>query len=206
MIKNTILVVILFAISFWAKGCYDDGVASELREAAIEAEKIKISDTISDFSRKHNAITDWGEVISGGNLKLAPSIHTGTMQRVWLSGRPILFIGKVKDYSMNSNGVYLITLKSDILTRYEFPFLHKEWSKVMLSSFEMQVACPEKKVDLVRHILENTIEFGGPQIAAIVQVTSLNKIESNGESSQKFSGLSYCLDLIGIQGHKNRKK
>jgi hypothetical protein len=70
----------------------------------------------------------------------------------------------------------------------------------------MQVVCKKNEVELIRNILENPIEFNGPQIAAIVQVTSLSTEESNGEIRKKFSGISYCLDLLGIQGHKDRRK
>jgi len=125
MKDNSVLIFLgllgLLGILFIADTCDKQKADAAAQKANVEREKRKILAAISKISEKHNAADGWEAALCKGEDYRHTPILTIELERLWQSGRPILFIGTIKDISSASSDTYRVVLeKSPYDLKYMF--------------------------------------------------------------------------------------
>ncbi len=98
--KRAIWIIVILLISAYFVNSYLENRAKREAEKA-EAERIEktIKAAVAQLVERTNAVHNWEkELCKGGQFRLEP-ILTIELERLWLTDRPILFVGSIKDIS-----------------------------------------------------------------------------------------------------------
>lgn len=110
--KYIAVALAVFALGFSGVWVYMSNAAHE--EARVEARKQKdqtnadITNAIHGAASEDNAIINWSIRLSPTKSYRTTPLLTAEVQQVWVTGHPILFIGKLNDITRNTDGTYQI--------------------------------------------------------------------------------------------------
>jgi hypothetical protein len=139
--------------------------------------------TVAQLASKHNAIYDWEDRLrkdGGGNVK---KILSYELEKLWLSDRPIVFKGRIKDISNLDNNNYLVLIDGT-------SGLSKQLSLYLISSKSIKdsfiVAYPK----------------AASSFSSVAVVAKINKVETkfrdtgDNDKYEIRAGAGNCLDII----------
>jgi hypothetical protein len=146
--------------------------------------------------KRTNAIDNWEKDLSKGEQYRFGSILTLELERLWLTDRPILFIGSIKDISTIDQENYRI--------RIERSFFHK-LNYMFKTELQLDLQCSKQRIDSLLREHPNLLkDFGFNNGVAFV--ADIDKIETtivSGSEDKKEEiriGKGKCLDMLYIGG------
>jgi len=155
--KRIILILIVVAVGAYFTYNHFEGKARERDEKKVEKERVKklknsVRDSVAKMASKFGAIDDWerklSEKRSGKNFR----ILTIELEKLWLTHKPILFKGYIKDiYSLDRN-TYSLSLGEQIDFSSNEPYLETASSHVV----KQKIQFLEKKYKYPFQITINT--------------------------------------------------
>jgi hypothetical protein len=190
-----IIVVLLIGAYF-----VNSFLENKTKEKAKKAEKARIEmatkDAVSQLVKRTNAIDNWEKDLSKGEQYRFGSILTLELERLWLTDRPILFIGSIKDISTIDQENYRI--------RIERSFFHK-LNYMFKTELQLDLQCSKQRIDSLLREHPNLLkDFGFNNGVAFV--ADIDKIETtivSGSEDKKEEiriGKGKCLDMLYIGG------
>lgn len=94
------------------------------KEEAEATQARKLEETtrsaVAAMVARTNALDSWGTTLSNGMPDRVEPVLTVELQRLWLQGRPILFVGSVKDIAIRDDTYYDVLIKSSLWGRPQF--------------------------------------------------------------------------------------
>jgi hypothetical protein len=146
---------------------------------------------VTQLVKRTNAVHNWEKKLSKRkHFRLEP-ILTIELERLWLTDRPILFIGFIKDISTMNQDNYKIKIERSLFYNFKYIFSTK---------LQLVIQCPKYKVDLFLKNHPNLFkDFGSNGVAV---VASINKIETTTVSGEKGDieevkiGKGKCIDML----------
>lgn len=148
---------------------------------------------IAELAKRYNADDAWPKAFSNGEAARLTPILTIELERYWLTDRPILFLGTIKDIRTEDQDNYRIIVDYAIFSPLNFLFL---------SQLELSLVCPKVKIDsFMKNEPDFLNDFGG-EVALIAKVDSIEvryKVNSEGDEEDIKMGKGRCIDLIYIR-------
>jgi hypothetical protein len=149
----------------------------------------------ADLAKRHNAVDSWDQDLALGQPARETPVLTMELEKAWLTDRPILFIGKIKDIKTEDKENYRVIVDRDIF-----------WSAVLarpILKTELRVAGLISKQALESFIAMNP-DYLDPAngIALIVKVDAIEPSESAGPDAGRDSGRvgkGHILDLMCLK-------
>jgi hypothetical protein len=122
-IKRIIWILIVLAIGAYFVNYYID---KKEKERARQEERQQIEDavkkSVNDMVAKFNAISNWENKLSNGKKVRINKILTIELEKLWLTDKPILFLGSIEDISTLDDKNYLVRIKRSIFSSSKYFF------------------------------------------------------------------------------------
>ena len=141
---------------------------------------------INNLIRESGAV-DWESTLAIGDPKRSKPIYTVELEKTWISGRPIVFVGTLNDISSIDTNQYHLSMGGEP---------HIFWS---LEVFRLELSCPKNVVTPVWeniNLYSNTLDL--PRVAATVQIERIQQateIDRDGITTHVFTGFGQCIAL-----------
>ncbi len=193
MIKRTIAIIVIVLIGGYFVNKYFENKA---KKEAERFERKKIEETIrasvSEMVRRTNAIDTWEKVLTKGEKFRLEKILTVELERVWLTERPILFIGAIKDVVTVDKENYRIEIERSLFNNLGYMFE---------TELQLMLQYSKQKVDLflTKHpnlFKDFGLENGVAVVADIDEIDTKLVSGTEGERQEIKVGKGKCIDMI----------
>jgi hypothetical protein len=108
IVKRLMLVVLATIV---AAGIYYAASENSKRRRAEEAERTRVHNemakTLNLLIQETNAVDDWDKVLGRGQSYRLEPVLSIELERLWMAGRQILFIGSIDDIKSHDVSSYL---------------------------------------------------------------------------------------------------
>lgn len=155
---------------------YSDGDEKPSPEA-IKAAKIKqaAQTAVSQMTLRTGAIKNWDESLSDEPFRLEP-ILTIELEKLWLQGKPILFIGSITDVATHIENQYIVSIRRGISDSSKHVFMTK---------LELALTADQNKIDSFLKDHPNLFKEEGFNngVAVVARINSIKTQTYYGENS-----------------------
>jgi hypothetical protein len=163
------------------------------RRAAYEEQAIKSQ--VEEMVRQYHASAQWQNELKVDQNSSFQKVLTIDLERVWMNGSPILFIGAVVDIQSAEPSRYIVTIE---------PSLNDTTAIDFSTSFRLVLRADASKIDsfLAQHPQVKTDVGSGEGVAVIAHIDSIStesKTESEVENVTKI-GAGRLIDLGFVGG------
>ena len=185
-------IVILVAITMGMSGyfVYDyfqDKAKEKARIETLQKELEAQNIAVARMASKYNAVNDWEERLSKGDVKNRKKLLTIELENVWLSDRPILFKGRIKDISNLDATNYLMTLEG--LGRFS-------GGSTFSRQLTLSLNCQKSMIDFFLRANK------GGSLRTVAVIAKINKIVSGSRKIEEYDeqemkiGVGHCVDIL----------
>lgn len=185
-------IVILVAITMGMSGyfVYDyfqDKAKEKARIENLQKELEARHIAVARMASKYNAVNDWEERLSKGDVKNRKKLLTIDIENVWLIDRPILFKGRIKDVSNLDATNYLMTLEGLGIF---------SGGSTITRKLTLSLNCQKSMID---SFLRANKDRSFDTVAVIAKINKIvpgsRKTEEYDEQEIKI-GIGHCLDIL----------
>jgi hypothetical protein len=188
IMRRIIVILVVVVVGGYFVYDYFQGKAKEKTEeiARTEAYKKKresIRVTVTQMVTKHNAASDWEDKLRKGSGTERKKILTMDLENLWLTNKPILFKGRIKDISTLDDSNYLMTLNG--LSRFS-------------TKLTLTLKTPKNMIDSFLNV-HPKVSSG---ISTVAVIAKINKIETKyrkteeGDEEEIRTGVGQCIDIL----------
>jgi hypothetical protein len=140
--------------------------------------------TINALAKRTGANTQWKKALSSGGDNLLRPLYSVDLESVWLTDKPILFLGRLENVATHDDGHYRILVRdADILS----------------PELRLELICPKSQVTGVLQSIRSNqagLSPGGVGVAAIVTRIS-QEIQPDKEGTKTvFTGSGNCVEIV----------
>jgi hypothetical protein len=192
--KRIVTILIIVAFGGYLVHNYYQTKAREAVHQKAEKEKVaafkeKTKTEIGSMVSRFGAIDNWEEKLLEGDSGGEKRVLTMELEKLWLTGKPILFQGFVRDISSLNPTSYLVLI--DHLPR-------KGFGKLKLGTdLRLSLECPKAMVD--SFLSQNAkASSRGALVAVIAKVNSIESFSlktEGGETEEIKRGRGKCLAM-----------
>jgi len=193
MMKRAIWIIVIILIGGYFVNNY---LEKKTRKKAEDAEAKRIEETtkasVAEMVARTNAIDTWEKALSKGEKFRLELILTVELERLWLTERPILFIGAIKDVVTLDKENYRIEIERSLFSSLQHMFG---------TELQLVLQCPKQKVDLFLKEHPNLFkDFGFKNgVAVVADIDEIDtKLVSGAEREREYIkiGKGKCIDMI----------
>ncbi len=190
------VVVILIILGFGGYLVYNyyhtktkEAAQQKAEQQKATAFRAKAKTEIGAMVARYEAIDNWEDRLVEGEVSGEKPISSANLEKLWLTGKPILFQGFMKVASTTKPGSYFILVEH---------VARKGPGKLNVGTrLRLSLECPKTVVD--SYLLENPRADSRGSIVAVVAkintIESLTVKEDSGETVEIKRGIGRCLDV-----------
>ena len=194
--KRITLIIVIIAVgavgAYFASNYFETKAKKQREQAEQKAEQERdnkrrqmATAAVAQMVSKYNAIDDWEKKLRRGKKSGSERILTMELENLWLTEKPILFKGRIKDISNFDSNNYLMRIK--MLRRFDKILeLSLKVPKSMLDSFFKEY--PKASSEY------SSIAF----IAKLNRIESSHQIDKEDNEVETVIGIGQCLDVLYI--------
>jgi type II secretory pathway pseudopilin PulG len=168
-------------VFYLAFSIYQSNVASTRTKADRERATGEVSAAIRQVALKDGAGTGWPDKLSGGKADVDSPLLTAELQQVWITGRPILFIGKLNDIARNADGSYQLFVE---YTSNE----NRPW--FLKTKLQVRLDCPEATGKSLMDSVAGHRDYFGTDVAVTATVRTVEASSTTDAESAAISVLT----------------
>lgn len=191
MMKRAIAIIVVLLIGAYFVNLYIENKKKEYAKKA-EKERIEIAtrEAVSQLVERTNAIANWEKDLSQGDKFRVTPILTVELERLWLTDRPIIFFGTIKDIATSDHDNYRIEIERSFLSNIDYPFS---------TELQLSLQCPKSRVD---SFLRDHPDLLKEPLSGVAIIADIDKIEtkivngSEGEQEEIKIGKGKCIDML----------
>jgi hypothetical protein len=193
MMKRVIWIILALLVGAYFVNSYLSNKAKKAAEKA-EAEQIRNATkaVVAELVKRTNADENWEKELSKGERFRLEPILTVELERLWLTGRPILFVGAIKDIATIDQENYRIEVERSLFSSF----------RCMLGTeLRLTLQCPKKSIDSFLKEHPDLFKDCGWKNGVAV-IADINEIEttiiagSEGEREEIKIGKGKCIDIL----------
>ena len=172
-----------------------------VNKAANEAKQIEsnrkqqvIKDSINELVSSTSAIENWEESLGKGEAYRLEPIMTVELEQLWLQGKPILFIGDIKDIATYDDNFYTLSLERGLFSSSDFEFS---------TELQLSLSAPKQKIDTLLDLHPDLFKRSAfdNNIAVVAQVQNIQSKTKSGEEGahqEDKIGVGELIDILYI--------
>lgn len=188
--SNITNVAVLLAVVAGAAYCVHSNHQEDLRLKAAQrlaresAEAVVIAE-IKEKISSEDALIDWQKTLAGKEgIRLSPIVSV-ELQQLWLGGRPILFIGNLKDIALTQDKNYKVLLQ-----------YNSRKHRFLGTDIYLEATCsPEQTSALLQLAKDRPLAAGFNADTAIVAKVQ-EVVRKPGDENDEFWGRGNCLRTL----------
>lgn len=168
-----IIIPILLVVSFIVYAVNSHrAYKTQIEAKKTQKERIRknVTSVVANLTKKHNAF-DWVKEIEGRKefLDLTP-VLTVELEKLWLTDRPTLFIGTIKDISTLDQKYYLIKIQG---------------IAPIMVSFGLELKCPMQKVNSLLKEHPDVTRGITSGVAVIAKIDNIKTVTVHGHEGKE---------------------
>ena len=193
--KRIILILLVVAVGAYFTYSHFEGKAKEKAERKAEQERVQklresVRAAVSKMVSNFGAIDDWERKLREGSTGASSGrrILTMELESLWMTDKPILFKGHIKDIATLDHNTYSMWLdKQYDLSKPSFK-----------PKFALFLKCPKTMIDsfLGAYPAAKEIFANVAVIAKIEKIESRSEYTKEDEEVETKIGFGQCLDLL----------
>jgi len=187
MTKRVIWIIVIILITGYFINNYLENKAKKEAEKT-ETERIEKDrkEAIAQLVKRTNAVDNWEKDLNKGKQFRLEPILTVELERLWLTNRPILFIGDIKDIATIDEKTYRVKM---------------ERSSFIGTELQLILQCQKQTIDtfLKEHpdlFKDYDLKNGVAVIAEIDEIETKTVSGSEGEKEEIKVGKGKCVDIL----------
>lgn len=183
-LTTVFLTVVLFSLGWYFYHIYQTKQQeSEKAEAERTAERAMLQASLAKLRQRTNASLEWETELTEGQITHTDPVLKVEIEKLWLTPKPILFIGKLSDIATHDENNYTIEIVYDEVYG---------GTTFMLAELRLELICNKQIVDSVASNLRAT---RNTFLAGVAVAGKIEKIERDGHTLR---GKGQCVDLIYV--------
>lgn len=192
-------ILIISALCLSLAYCIDHYIESErAEERRVAAQKDRFEKNksiIREMVVQHSANYKWYQMFDRSDRLSGRPVMQADLENAWLSGDPIIFLGKIDDYRNFGASNYQVTVKPDIFS-YGF------WVSDVGLKVDASKSLIEKFVKDHPEVLSRRLASRDGAVAIIAKVNSIEKSwEGAGEDAAEISyGTGSLVEIRYLEG------
>jgi len=193
MMKRLIGIIVVLLIGAYFVNTYiENKKKREAEKAEMERIEMATKEAVSQLVKRTNAVDNWEKDLSKGEQFRLEPILTVELEKVWLTDRPILFVGTIKDIVTSDQKNYRIEIERSLFSSFAYMFS---------TELRLVLQCPKPRVDSFLKEHPDLFKGGGFKNGVAV-VADIDKIETTIVSGSKDDkkeikiGKGKCLDML----------
>lgn len=188
-----IAAVVAFGV-FLVNNHFEEKAKSQTQWAETQRIQQETKSAVAHMTKRYHAVADWDKHLSKGDDYRHSPILTIELEHLWQGGRPVLFIGPIKDVSTTDSDNYeLVVERGSFDSDYMFSTelrLSLRASKALLDSFL------EKHPKL---LAGNVSDNGVAVVGKISSISTTDERNENGERVEIKTGKGELLEILYIE-------
>lgn len=195
MKKILMISALCLSLAYCANQYIQSEKAEERTDAAKKAQLEKNKSIIRDLVVQYSANYQWYEMFDRSDMLSGRPVLQADLENSWISGAPIIFLGKIDDYRNFGVGNYQVTVKPNILG-YGF------WVSDVGLKVDASKSLIEKFVKDHPEVLSRRLSSRDGAVAIIAKVNSIEKVwEGSGEDAAETSyGTGSLVEIRYLEG------
>lgn len=177
--KKIIWIIVVLAIGGYLVHSYL-GKRAKLEAERVEAKRIEqtIRSSVAEMVSRTNAVDDWDRLLSKGERFMFEPILTVELEKLWLSSRPILFIGAIKDIATHNESLYTVLIERSLLGSFDYMFD---------TELQLSLLSPKQRIDSFLKQHPNLFKESGfnNSVAVIARVNTIRTTYISGEEGAR---------------------
>lgn len=200
-VRRFLFYVLIVALAgFVANWWWQDRIESEQKQIestrheqqAAEARQKAFLKLINEMASEVNAVTNWATNLAGGDISTSSPVFAAELQKQWIINRPILFLGKLRDFAINQDGSYVILVEYNARPRFR------------RNSILVSLTCSEAAVTNLTQAAKTNRTMRRVAITGTIQrVESATGNNSEGRPITVLTGFGTCLSAALLTGMDN---
>lgn len=191
-----IWIAIVVALGVFVVSNYLDQKAKrEAQRAETSRVQQEVKTAVSQISERHNAITDWEKQLSKGKSYRLSPILAIELEHLWQSGRPVLFIGSIKDISSaDADAYHVVVVRSFYNMDYTFA------TELRLSLSAQKAAIDSFLKKHPKLLAADGFNNGVAVVAKIHSISTSDERDEDGERVEVRTGQGQLIELAYTGG------
>ncbi len=148
---------------------------------------------VLDMAARSSAVVDWPQRLAAGQDFRMSQVHTAELQALWISQKPILFIGRIEDIARSTMGTSLVTVTYDEFAQAQ---------SFMGTRLQLRVECPDEVVEPLFSAVTNpnyhSLVADVAIVAAVVRVEQSVSRNEAGDLDRVLVGVGTCSDAMHL--------
>ena len=190
MIWAILIIVIILIGAYFVNNFLENKTKEDAEKTKEKAAEKDTKVSVSEMVARTNAIDTWEKALfKGESFRVAP-VLTVELERLWLTDRPILFIGTIKDIATIDKENYRIEIGGSLFNVGLFS---------IATDLRLALQCPRQKVDLFLGAHPNLFKEFENGVAVVADIDEINtKLVSGreGEEEKIKIGNGRCIDML----------
>ena len=178
------IVVAILVGGYFVNDHLENKAQQEAARAKTERIDQAIKLAVAKLASRNTAVDDWEKVLSDGHGVRFEPILTVELEKLWLTARPILFVGAIKDIATYNEENYTLRIERSIFTKQT---VLSNFGFIFGAELELSLHSPKNKIDsfLKKHpTLFKNLGFNNG-VAVVAQIRSVRTAYFSGENGER---------------------
>ena len=186
------VLAVSFVITYLVLSARQSNLAAEKFQSQRDQKQSDVAAAIELVAVKDHADIGWPEKLSRGNKVVIAPLLTAELQNVWVTERPILFIGKLADIVKNPDGSYQLTIEYAA---------NQHRSIFVGSELQLDLKCNGVVVDSLVELKAANRKALWTEVAItanILTVKSTSVLAGDGNAKMGLTGYGTCISVMAL--------
>lgn len=193
MMKRVIWIIVIILIGgYFVNNYLEDKAKKEAEKTETERIENATKVAIAQLVKKTNAVDNWEKALSKGEQFRVEPILTVELERLWLTDRPILFVGEIKDIATIDQETYRMEIEGSLFSGFEY---------ILGTELRLALKCQRQRIvsflkEYPNLFKDYGLKNGVAVIADIDEIETKTVSGSEGEKEEIKIGKGKCIDLL----------
>lgn len=184
MMKRVIWIIVALLVGAYFLSNHSENKAKmELKKAKEERIMEARKAAVVTLVKRNNAVDNWAQDLQKGDSYISGPIQTLDLERLWLKGRPILFLGVIRDIATSDQKNYRVVIDHNYMLPLKLRLI-LSCKKQLVDSFL------NEHPDLFQDFYLNS------GVGIIASIDEIKKEFGSGENAEEILiGKGKCIDI-----------
>lgn len=166
-------------------------------ESNASKRRAEVAQILTHAAAKH-ADVDWDIRLANGKERVSRALMTAELQQVWLTKRPVLFVGRLLDIRREADGYYWVRIERERMLKTRPRFVGND--------IVLEVACTAPMAEIIlSRVREKTSTYPELRIAVVADVEEvrIDMVDDKEGKDSTLRGVGRCVSVM-VLDERNR--
>ncbi len=168
------VIVALLLAGYFISSYVENNAKREAERLKVEQNEKRIRTSVQELAFRFDGVTDWDTQLGNGNSYRFEPILTVELEKLWLTEKPILFVGRILDIKTEDGDNYTVVIERNLLSSL---------GNMFSTDLQLSLVAPKNIIDAFLNTHPDLFKGLGFDngIAAIARIYSIETIYISGE-------------------------